>query len=121
MSDNVVVLGASPKPVRYSNQAVTLLTEKGYSVIPVHPVVKKVNGIEVVPTLKDINKEVHTVTLYINGSMVEEIVDNIVDLKPERVIFNPGTESDAAEKKLGDSGIKTLRACTLVLLKTGQF
>ena len=38
MSENnktVVVLGASPKPERYSNQAVVMLKDHGYEVIPV--------------------------------------------------------------------------------------
>ncbi len=118
---NIVVLGASSKTERYSNKAVTLLTEKGYKVIPVHPVVKEVNGIEVTAALKDINKEVDTVCLYVNGSMVEKMADDIINLKPQRVIFNPGTESVEARRILEENGIGTLEACTLVLLKTNQF
>ena len=38
----VVVLGASPKPVRYSYQAVKLLKDKGYRVIPVHPKAQRI-------------------------------------------------------------------------------
>lgn len=33
----VAVLGASDKPDRYSNRAVRLLLEHGYTVLPVHP------------------------------------------------------------------------------------
>ncbi len=119
--ENVVVLGASSKPERYSNKAVTLLTEQGYKVIPVHPAIKEVNGIDVVATLKDIDMEVDTVCLYVNGTMVEKMIDDIINLKPRRVIFSPGTESSAANKILDEKGIETLNACTLVLLKTNQF
>lgn len=121
MSENIVVLGASPKPERYSNKAVTMLTEKGYNVIPVHPAVSSVNGIRVTADLANIKDEIHTVTLYVNGSMVETMVDKIAALKPQRVIFNPGTESEAAQKALGEKGIEVVQACTLVLLRTGQF
>lgn len=121
MAENVVVLGASPKPERYSNKAVTMLTENGYNVIPVHPAIESVNGIKVTADLSDIKDDVHTVSLYVNGSMVETMVDKIAALKPQRVIFNPGTESAEAYKFFEDKGIKVLEACTLVLLRTNQF
>ncbi len=117
----VVVIGASSKPERYSNKAVTLLTEKGYKVIPVHPAIKEVNGIDVVANIKEIDMEVDTVCLYVNGPMVENIIDDIINSKPRRVIFSPGTESPAAKKILDEKGIETLNACTLVLLKSNQF
>jgi predicted CoA-binding protein len=121
MAENIVVLGASPKPARYSNKAVILLGEKGYNVIPVHPAVDIINGIRVKADLADIKEDVHTVTLYVNGSRVETMVDKIAALKPNRIIFNPGTESPAAQKAFADQGIDVLEACTLVLLRTNQF
>ena len=121
MPENVVVLGASPKSERYSHKAMIMLGENGYNVIPVHPAVDKINGIKVKADLSDINEEVHTVTLYVNGSMVETMVDKIVALKPKRVIFNPGTESANASKAFSGHGIEVLEACTLVLLRTKQF
>ncbi|MDA3812397.1 MAG: CoA-binding protein [Spirochaetaceae bacterium] len=121
MSENVVVLGASPKPERYSNKAVNMLTENGYNVIPVHPAVKEVNGIKVIASLNDIKENIHTVSLYVNGSMVEQMSNDIAALKPKRVIFNPGTESESALNFFKEKGIDVLEACTLVLLRTHQF
>ncbi|MBB6480220.1 CoA-binding protein [Spirochaeta isovalerica] len=121
MSENVVVLGASPKPERYSNKAVTMLMENGYNVIPVHPAVKEVNGISVTADLSEIEDEIHTVTLYVNGMMVEKMADKILAVNPKRVIFNPGTESEAAKQIFLDKGIQVQEACTLVLLRTKQF
>jgi hypothetical protein len=45
----------------------------------------------------------------------------ILALKPGRVILNPGTESPDLEQALSDAGIPWLHACTLVMLRTGQF
>ena len=42
----VVVMGASAKPDRYSNQAVRLLLENGHEVIPVHPKLDEVEGLK---------------------------------------------------------------------------
>lgn len=121
MSENIVVLGASPKPERYSNKAVNMLKGSGYNVIPVHPAVREVNGIKTKADLSEIKEVVHTVTLYVNGSIVENLADKITALKPKRVIFNPGTESAAAKDIFVNKGIDVLEACTLVLLRTNQF
>jgi hypothetical protein len=45
----------------------------------------------------------------------------ILSLKPQRVIFNPGTENDELEELLKASDISYMEACTLVLLNTGQY
>jgi len=37
------------------------------------------------------------------------------------VVFNPGTESPAVQERLDDAGIDWLEACTLVMLRSGQF
>ena len=46
---------------------------------------------------------------------------NILNLKPRRVIFNPGSENYALVTKLKEAGIEVVQACTLVMLRTEQF
>ncbi len=118
---SVVVLGASPKSSRYSNMAVRQLKSNGYRVIPVNPAHSVVEGLDTVARLKDINEDVHTLTLYLSPQWSERIEDDIIRLNPGRVIFNPGTESNSLKRSLSDSGIPYIEACTLVMLSTGQF
>jgi hypothetical protein len=37
------------------------------------------------------------------------------------VIFNPGTENQEFEEMLSNNGIEPIEACTLVMLRTGQY
>ena len=60
-------------------------------------------------------------TPYIGPQHQEEWYDYLIGLKPKRIIFNPGTENPAFEKKANEAGIETEEACTLVLLRTHQF
>jgi len=120
-NETVVVLGASPKPERYSNQAVRALLEHGHRVIPVHPLLKEIAGVPAVSALTKINGAVNTLTLYVGPERGKELIQEMIDLKADRVIMNPGTESDEIEAQLNDEGIPVLRACTLVMLRTGQF
>ncbi len=120
-NSTVVVLGASPKRNRYSNMAVRRLKEHGYNVIPVNPAYDSVEGIDTVPRLSDIRGSVDTLTVYVNSYQVEKNSEEILNLAPGRVIFNPGSESSTVMEQLENRGIPHLEACTLVMLGTGQF
>jgi len=121
MKETVVVLGASDKPDRYSNKAQKLLTQHGHRVIPVHPKLNQIDGLAVVPSLRLIHDKIDTITMYIGPERSANMLDELVALKPRRVIFNPGSESTMLQNQLAANGIAIEEACTLVLLTTGQF
>ncbi len=118
---NVAVLGASDKPNRYSNQAVALLKTHGHNVFPVHPRHASIHGLTVYPRLADVPEPVDTVTLYLAADKSSRLENDLLALKPRRVIFNPGAENPALAAALEQNGIQTLEACTLVMLHTNQF
>jgi len=117
----VVVLGASPKSERYSNQAVHLLKKQGHHVIPVHPAIKEIAGLPVARSLADIDERVDTLTLYVSPLHSTPLIGAILSLHPARVIFNPGTENPVLKTAIKEQGIPAEEACTLILLKTDQF
>lgn len=120
----VIVIGASNKPERFSYKAIELLLENNFEVIPVHPVYKDICGIPVRRDLEKINQndEIDTITLYINPHHLDQdLIQQIININPNRVILNPGTESDLLISKLAMHNINCIKACTLILLKTNQF
>lgn len=117
----VAVLGASEDPSRASNLACRFLAQSGYKVYAVSLHGSDIQGATGRKTLADINEPIDTVSLYLNPNRQLMLIDQIIDAQPRRVIFNPGTESEATETRLREANIKTLDACTLVLLKTGRF
>ena len=121
LKQTVVVLGASSKPERYSNKAVSLLKTHGHKVIPVHPAIKEIVGLPVAASLAEIDRNVDTLTLYVSSVHSTPLIDAILSLNPTRVIFNPGTENPELRDTLKEQGIHAEDACTLVLLNTGQF
>jgi len=118
---NVVIIGASDKEDRYSNIAFRRLKEKGHNVIPVHKIIKQISGIPVRSELSDIKEDVDTVTLYVNKDISSSMADDILKLKPKRIIFNPGAENYDLRDKAEALGIETLFACTIVMVTTGKF
>jgi len=117
----VAILGASNNPERYAHKALVMLREHGYHAIPVHPALDDIDGTPVAHSLAEIPVPIHTLTLYINPARLASLLDQVIALHPVRVIFNPGTESPDARTALESAGIHCVEACTLVLLRTGQF
>lgn len=119
--ETVAVIGASPKEDRYSNKAMKMLEEYHHHSIPVAPGYEKILDKTVYENITDITEKIDTVSLYLAPSRQEAIIKDIISIAPKRVIFNPGTENEAVYDSLKSAGIKVLEACTLVLLRTGQF
>ena len=117
----VAVVGASNNPDRISYQALGRLLQKNYVAVPVNPRGGEILGQKVVPSLAAISESVDTVTMYINPDHQTTVLEEIIALKPRRVIFNPGSENPSAYKRLQQAGIAVQEACTLVLLSTRQF
>jgi predicted CoA-binding protein len=120
MSKNTMVLGASAKPHRFSCKAIRLLRALGHEVIAVGKEAGTVADVAIQSSIP-LNEVIHTVTLYINPTIQKSYYDTLLQLKPRRIIFNPGTENSELKKLAGQHGIETEYACTLVLLQTGQY
>lgn len=119
----VAVLGASPNPERYSNRAIRMLKEHGHEPIPVRPAGGEIEGLPVYRSLNEVRDQgsVHTLTMYVNAGISSEIADQIWLLAPLRIIFNPGSENPEIAAEARRRGIEVVEACTLVMLRTGQF
>jgi len=115
-----LVLGASTKPDRYAFKAITMLVDKGHSVIAIGQNQGEVAGVSI--RTKNIPLSgIDTVTLYLNPLRQRDYYNYIIETKPKRVIFNPGTENPEFYQLLQSNGIKAEVACTLVLLATNQY
>lgn len=115
-----LVLGASTKPARYAFMAVEKLVEKGHSVLAIGQNAGEVAGIKIQTKAIPL-KNIDTVTLYLNPTRQRDYYNYIVEAKPKRVIFNPGTENPEFYQLLKLNDIKVEVACTLVLLSTNQY
>jgi predicted CoA-binding protein len=115
-----LVLGASTKPERYAYKAIESLVTKGHSVLAIGQHAGEVSGIKIQTKLIPI-KNIDTVTLYLNPLRQRDYYNYIIEAKPKRVIFNPGTENPQFYQLLQGNGIAVEVACTLVLLATNQY
>ncbi|PST84566.1 CoA-binding protein [Pedobacter yulinensis] len=115
-----LIIGATPNASRYAYKAAHMLNRYQHPIVNVGVKSGEVAG---VPIEKPgaIHQDIDTITLYIGPAIQKDYYDYIVDTKPRRVIFNPGTENYELEKLLDQHDIEPVRACTLVMLSTGQY
>jgi predicted CoA-binding protein len=117
-----LVVGATDNPDRYAYRAAELLQIKGIQFVPIGIKKGVVFGEEILDLRqKPILMGMHTITLYLGPQNQSEWIDYLICLRPQRIIFNPGTENPLFFQKAKTAGIEALEACTLVMLTTGQF
>ncbi|SFS59700.1 CoA-binding protein [Sphingobacterium wenxiniae] len=115
-----LILGASTNSARYSYLVANKLVRKGYPIVNVGRKVGEVAGVEIESTDR-IHNDIDTITLYVGPKNQPVYYDYILQTKPNRVIFNPGTENEELKAKLEAAGIEAVEACTLVMLNTNQY
>ncbi len=113
-------MGASLNPGRYSNLAIRRLVDHNIETTAFGIRGGTVSGIQIKDNFVDF-QNIDTITLYLNPSHQKEYYQKILDLKPRRVIFNPGTENPEFYEILRNAGVEVEVACTLVLLATDQY
>ena len=117
-----VIIGATPDPSRFAYRAAHMLTNYGHTIVPIGLKKGQVAGEEI----QDIRQQpqvedVDTVTLYVNPTNQQPWYDYLLQLSPNRIIFNPGTENPELAKKAEAQGIEAVNHCTLVMLQAGVF
>lgn len=115
-----LVFGASLNPNRYSHYAIQRLVANNHEVVAFGLRKGDVEGVNIDTELVPY-KNLDTVTLYMNAKRQKEYYDYLISLKPNRIIFNPGTENPEFFKLLEENDINYEIACTLVLLSTNQY
>lgn len=120
MNSVTLVFGASVNPERYSNKAMRMLKEYGHPIKAIGGRENEFDGTKILtghPPFENID----TITMYMKDSRQSDHEDYLLSLKPRRIIFNPGAENISLAKKARGLDIEVVEACTLVMLRTGQY
>jgi uncharacterized protein len=116
-----LIIGASTNPDRYSYKAAHLLKKYDHAIVNYGIRAGDLAG-EQINTTKEIpQQKIDTVTMYVSVANQADWYDFILALKPNRVIFNPGTENNDFYTLLQKHNINYEEACTLVLLNSNQY
>jgi predicted CoA-binding protein len=116
-----LVLGASPNPERFSNEAVRLLDKSGVPVIALGGRESSIGKIRIRKGKPLDLPGIHTISMYMSARNQKDYYDYLLSLHPQRIIFNPGTINPEFQELARQNGIEVVTGCMLVMLNRGCF
>jgi predicted CoA-binding protein len=110
----VAVIGASNHRDKFGNKAVRAYLRQGWTVYPVNPNEREVEGLPAYRSITDIPGPVTRATLYLPPEIGLGVLDAIKQKGVEELYVNPGAESDELMSRAEALGLAPIWACSIV-------
>jgi len=106
----IALMGMSPRLDRPSRLIGLYLSNKGFTVIPVHPTATQVAGLRAYPSLEAIPREprVEIVDVCVSTQRAGPIADEAAAIGAKVIWFQPGAENPEAEERARQLGLEVL-------------
>ena len=114
MSKVVAVIGASSNRQKFGNRAVRAFVRQGYTVIPINPHEREVEGLTTYASVLDVPGSIDMASFYVPPEIGERVIDEVARKKIPEVWLNPGAESEALIARARSLSIKPIVACSIV-------
>ncbi len=111
---SIAVIGASNDRSKFGNKCVRAYVRLGWTVHPVHPTEREIEGLAAYASIVDAPRPIDRVALYLPPPRVMKVLPEIARTGCKDVFFNPGTESDEALELARQLGLNPIEACTIV-------
>ncbi|MBG1271927.1 CoA-binding protein [Nostoc sp. WHI] len=104
----IAVVGHSDKPQRTSYQIAQFLRQVGYTVYPVNPLVKEINGQPSYAALQELPEPVDVVNIFRRCEYLPEIVDEAIFINAKTVWTQLGIWHQPSAQKALDAGVNVM-------------
>lgn len=112
----VAVIGASNNRHKFGNRAVRAYRDQGFTVVPVNPHEREVEGLKAYRSILEIPGPVDMASFYVPPEIGEQIIGDVAKKGVPEVWFNPGAESDALIARAKALSIQPIVACSIVAI-----
>ena len=116
MSQTVAVIGASRNRGKFGNKAVRAFAKRGYTVIPIHPCDREVEGLQAYRSVLDVPGPIDLATLYVQPSVGVRVMDEIARKGIAEVWLNPGADAPEVVARARELGVKTTQLCSIITI-----
>ncbi|MFC2174992.1 CoA-binding protein [archaeon] len=113
---NIAVIGASNDKEKWGNKAVRAYATMGWTVFPINPHDREVEGLEAYKSVLKVPYKIDRVSLYTPAEVSLKLVNQIRKVGAKEVFINPGAESDELIEALKKAGIKPLLQCSIIAI-----
>ena len=112
----VAVIGASRDRRKFGNKAVRAFVHSGYTVVPVNPHHREIEGLPAYASVLDVPHEIDIATVYVPPEVGERIVSEVGEKGIPELWLNPGADSPAVIRRARELGLKPTLGCSLIAI-----
>lgn len=112
----VAVIGASSNRRKFGNRAVRAFTQQGYTVVPIHPYEREIEGWPAYPSVLDVPGPIDMASFYVPPAVGEQVIEDVARKHIAEVWLNPGAESAALIARARALSIQPIVACSIVAI-----
>jgi len=114
MSKRVAVVGASNNRRKFGNKALRAFEHQGYTVFPINPNEREVEGHRAYPSVLDIPGELDMATVYVPPEIGVRVMDDLAKKAVPEVWLNPGADGPDVVARARELGVHTIQACSIM-------
>ena len=114
MGRTVAVVGASSDRNKFGNKALRAFQSEGYTVIPINPNEREVEGIRTYPSVLDVPGSIDMATVYVQPDVAMRLLDEFEQKGIPEVWINPGAETDEMIATARKRKTKVIFACSII-------
>lgn len=104
----IAVVGMSDKPDRPSHYVAQFMRERGFTIIPVNPQCREIDGLKCYPSLRDVPGKVDMVNVFRRPDDIPPIAEDAVAIGASSLWIQLGLISEAAERIAEAAGLEVV-------------
>ena len=114
MAKTVAIVGASSDRNKFGNKALRAFQAEGYTVIPINPNEREVEGITTYPSVLNVPGSIDMASVYVQPEVAMRLIDEFEQKGIPEVWINPGAESDEMIATARKRKTKVIFACSII-------
>ena len=116
MAKVVAVIGASSNRSKFGNRAVRAFRQQGYTVVPINPHERYIEGERAYATLRDYPAHIDEVSVYVHPEVGVGVMDDVAAKGIATVWLNPGADGPEVIARARELGLAPRVACSIVAI-----
>jgi predicted CoA-binding protein len=112
----VAVIGASNNRHKFGNRAVRAFIQQGYTVVPINPREREVEGLTAYRSVLDVPGPIDMASFYVPPAIGELVIEEVARKRIPEVWLNPGAESEALVARARALSIQPIVACSIIAI-----